>query len=91
MASYATSAMERGKSVAENVIAPPGTIQGIARRSNLPARTAGSSSMSWRYSATAARRLVEGPKDVSPRGAGPCEILWRLLAGRWKEDLHVRP
>jgi len=46
MASYATSAMERGKSVAENVIAPPGTIQGIARRSNLLARKAGSSSMS---------------------------------------------
>jgi hypothetical protein len=40
---------------------------------------------------TAARRLVAGPKDVSQGGPCPRGILWRLLAGRWKEYLHGRP
>ena len=34
---------------------------------------------------TAARRLVAAPKDVSQRGPSPRGILWRLLAGPWKE------
>lgn len=40
---------------------------------------------------TAARRLVAGPKDVSQGGPSPRSILWRLLAGRWKEYPHGLP
>src|SRR6266550_143984 len=64
-----TSATDRGKWAAENVIAPAGTIQGTTLTEYRPARTAGSASLRARACSGSTLR-IESPRNSSSK-SGP--------------------